>query len=139
MPFDMLYYVSGKLEMTCGDNSSKAMDNVIIRPLPVKLVTHEVADKFIISASNLPWIKTPVSYIEGDKIYVVYDSINIPNKTKADKFELIYISKPNTFVKDTQKFNIPTGKFATFFDYSNTLADNNIYAGENVLGNMKYS
>jgi hypothetical protein len=73
------------------------MDNISPRPLPLKLVSHQIADKFIISAYNIPWIKTPVCYIEDKNLYIVYDSINTPNITNAS---ITYIKAPNKFAKD---------------------------------------
>lgn len=136
LPKNMLYYVSGMLNAPC---TEQPMDKKMTRPLPIKLVTHEVADKFLISPYNLPWIKTPVCFIEDNYIYVIYDIINKPNISPNHPLVLTYIKKPNTFVKDTQSFNIPDGKFATFFDYSDVLADNNIYDNTSTPGNMKYS
>ena len=83
---------------TVGNNVTvdAPMDHIPNRPVPVKLVNHDIADRFVISASNLPWIKTPVCYMEDDKIFVVYDSINVPDST----FEITYIKYPNKFVKD---------------------------------------
>ena len=133
LPSDMLYYVSGKLYCTCAG----AIDGENARAYPIKLVTHEVADKFIISPYNVPWVKTPVCYIEDNNIYVVHDSVNQP-ASDDDDTEITYIKKPNTFVKDTQHFNIPSGNTATFFDYSSAMADTNIYSGS-VEGNMTYA
>ena len=136
LPKNMLYYVSGILRASCEE---LPMDEKMIRPLPIKLVTHEVADKFLISPYNLPWIKTPVCFIEENYIYVIYDSINRPNISPQNPLVLTYIKKPNTFVKDTQNFNFPEGDFATFFDYSDGLDNNNIYEDASAPGNMKYS
>ena len=96
IPEDMLYYVSGSLESYMLD----AMDQEVLRRLPIKLVTHEIADKFIASPYNLPWVKIPVCYIEDKYIYVIYDSINKPLVSSDDNVDISYIKKPNKFVKD---------------------------------------
>ena len=96
MPEDMLYYVSGSLNTYINNT----MDEQAIRKLPIKLVTHEIADKFIASPYNLPWIKIPVCYIEDKYIYVIYDPINKPQVSSDDSIQISYIKKPNTFVKD---------------------------------------
>lgn len=86
-------------------------DRVITRKLPVKLVNHEIAQKFFSSAFNMPWIKEPVCYLEEDKIYVVYDPLDIPLNTgssydngqgtyRPGGLDVFYIKKPNLFVKD---------------------------------------
>ena len=107
IPEDMLYFVSGSMTQT----KSSTMDNISPRPLPLKLVSHQIADKFIISAYNMPWIKTPVCYIEDKNLYIVYDSINTPNITNAS---VTYIKTPNKFVKDIRNkeyFNMTQAQF----------------------------
>lgn len=96
LPDDMLYYVSGKLTQTV----STPMDGITKRALPVKLVNHQIADKFIVSAYNLPWIKTPVCYIEEGEINIVYDSINKPELDDPYYVELTYVKTPNKFAKE---------------------------------------
>lgn len=66
------------------------------RGVPVKLVDHETAYKFFASASNIPWIKEPVCFMEGNNLFVVYDKLNPP----TNKFRVTFIKKPNKFVKD---------------------------------------
>lgn len=79
------------------------------RGVPVKLVDHNTAQKFFASTTNIPWIKTPVCFIEGKYIYVVYDRLDAP----LSKMRVTFIKRPNTFVKDS----IPTEKGAeTYFD-----------------------
>ena len=136
LPSDMLYYISGKFYVTC----TGAIDEEGTRAYPVKLVTHEVADKFIISPYNVPWVKTPVCYIEDNIINIVYDSVNALEQPAQNNevISVTYIKKPNTFVKDTQHFNISTGNTATFFDYSSAMADTNIYSGS-VDDNLTYA
>ena len=47
---------------------------------PVKLVNHQIAEKFFATAYNIPWIKNPVCYLEGNQLFVVADPIiGIPN------------------------------------------------------------
>ena len=94
-------------------------DNIQYRPLPIKLVDHNTADKFIISAHNLPWIKTPVCYIENDTIYIVYDSINTPELDNPYKAELTYIKVPNKFAKELEEDTTYLIK-QTYFDYTLT-------------------
>ena len=38
-------------------------DKKIIRVLPVKLTSHSVAEKFMATAYNIPWVKNPVAYM----------------------------------------------------------------------------
>lgn len=67
------------------------------RRMHVKLVSHQMAENFKTSASNIPWIKNPVCYIEDDTIYIVVDSYDKP---QINFCELTYIKTPNKFAKD---------------------------------------
>lgn len=110
----MLYYISGQLFK----NAENPMDEINTRPLPIKLVNHEIADKFIISAYNMPWIKTPVCYIEDDKIYVVYDSVNQPELGNNSKMNITYIKTPNRFAKPMDYEEV-----CAYFDYYDPKTD----------------
>ena len=73
------------------------MDKLAVRIINVKLVDHNTANKFLISPTNLPWVKTPVCYIEGNKITVIYDPTMQDLETDIS---VTFIKKPNTFVKE---------------------------------------
>ena len=119
LPKDMLYFISGRLIHNSLEHlEGAAMDGVMERPLPVKLVSHDIADKFIISSYNLPWIKTPVCYIENDNIYVVYDPINIPEMNDEYKMGVTYIKVPNRFAKNID----------TKYLMDEVVADDNVFA-----------
>lgn len=108
IPEGFLYFLNGRLVW---DNSytennetkAKSYDNIRYRSIPVKLVSHDMAERFIASSSNIPWIKTPVCYIEDNKIYTVYDSFKIPELD--EDLEVTYIKKPNLFAKDLDSIN----------------------------------
>jgi len=117
-------------------NTYSPMDGVENRKLPVKLVNHEAAQKFFSSSYNIPWIKNPVCYIEDRVINVVYDSLSLPNITNG-KLDVVYIRKPNSFVKPIENFDISEGEIVTYFDYSKSLAERKVY-GENSLNGTKY-
>lgn len=86
------------------------IDNVTEdRGVSVKLVNHEIAQKFFTSVSNIPWIKQPVCFIEGHNIFVVYDALNPP----TSDFRITYIKQPNTFVKDLSEHNSGTWTYFT--------------------------
>ncbi len=59
------------------------------------LVNHEIAKKFMHTATNRPWIKNSVCYIEGDNLIVLYDDYS--NKNVGD-LQLTYIKQPDKFV-----------------------------------------
>ena len=96
LPDEFLYYISSCIEHTISEES-KPMDELTVRIINVKLVDHNTANKFLVSPINLPWVKTPVCYIEGNKIAVIYDPMMQDLETDV---YVTYIKKPNTFVKE---------------------------------------
>lgn len=89
------------------------------RNIGVKLVNHEIAQNFMSSATNIPWVKEPVCFIEGSDIYVVYDPLNPPvvNDSGTDtSFRITYIKRPMMFVKDLSLTTGITGNLS-YFDY----------------------
>ena len=92
---------------TVGDpvNTMAEMTNVFsgpydkkpIRVVPVKLTSHDVAERFMVTSYNMPWVKNPVAYMQAGKINVVYDPINKPLVDTDDDAHLIYIRKPAPF------------------------------------------
>ena len=72
------------------------------RKLPVKLVNHEIAQKFFSSAYNMPWIKQPVCYVEDRSLIFLVDPLNKPKQGGGATLnaDITYIRKPNTFVKE---------------------------------------
>lgn len=59
------------------------------------LVTHEIAKNFMHTATNRPWIKNSVCYIEGDNLIVLYDDYSHKN---VGDLQLTYIKQPDKFV-----------------------------------------
>ena len=96
LPNEFLYYIFSCIKHTISEES-KPMDKLTTRIVNVKLVDHNTANKFLISPTNLPWVKTPVCYIEGNKITVIYDPMMQDLKTDI---YVTFIKKPNTFVKE---------------------------------------
>lgn len=96
LPDEFLYYISSCIEHTVSEES-KPMDELTVRIINVKLVDHNTANKFLVSPINLPWVKTPVCYIENNKITVIYDPMMQDLETDV---YVTYIKKPNTFVKE---------------------------------------
>lgn len=52
------------------------------------LVNHEIAKNFMHTATNRPWIKNSVCYIEGDNLIVLYDDYSHKN---VGDLQLTYI------------------------------------------------
>lgn len=139
LPEDMLYFVSAvtavdvqKMAGVMNDETFGDIPNTLIRPMdnktydygdgkfkryravPVQLTSHQIAQKFFATAYNIPWVKTPMCYIEGNYIYVVADPIvglaeiafdpeynTETEKGKyAERLSLTYIKMPNKFVID---------------------------------------
>ena len=96
LPDEFLYYISSCIKYTISEES-KPMDELTVRIINVKLVDHNTANKFLVSPINLPWVKTPVCYIENNKITVIYDPMMQDLETDV---YVTYIKKPNTFVKE---------------------------------------
>lgn len=59
------------------------------------LVNHEIAKHFMHTATNRPWIKNSVCYIEGDNLIVLYDDYSHKN---VGDLQLTYIKQPDKFV-----------------------------------------
>lgn len=131
-PNDMLYFLSAFMQYgpnatsyTSYDGKYNPADNKTTRNIGVRLVNHEIANKFMSSATNIPWVKEPVCFIEDKNIYIVYDPLNPPvynDEANTSTFRITYIRKPMTFVKD---INNVTGlkKNITYFSYDTDDAD----------------
>lgn len=87
-----LYFVSAHVS---GSNSSQV----------VTLVNHDVAKKFFVTSYNKPWIKTPICYIQGGNIHVVYDPTD---QSDVNTMKLTFIKQPAKFVssQDTATFEL---------------------------------
>ena len=118
-PFDNGKTDEGEDETNPDRMKYNPADNHTKRLLPIKLVNHEIAQKFFVSAYNLPWIKQPICYLEDKKIYIVYDPLNIPEDSGND-LQVTYIKRPMPFVKDLPE-TLPEGvQYASYFDYEGT-------------------
>lgn len=98
----MLYYVSATMKLypvTAVPNR----DSDKIRVLPVSLISHAMAQRFFATPVNIPWIKTPVAYIEGKTITVLYDKYTM-GKYSGEPRELAitYIKIPKKFTDNAQ-------------------------------------
>lgn len=91
IPDNMLYYVNGNVDLK---NYVSSVDEKSHNMLNVELVTHEIAQNFMNTATNLPWMLHPVLYVENNKFYVLYDSFAYLEPTRLI---LTYIQKPNKF------------------------------------------
>lgn len=86
-PLDLLYYIQSQLIGT-----TKTTANV-------QLQSHEIANNFKITNTNMPWIETPVAYMENDSIHVLVDYCVYKNVMGSTQMKLTYLHKPAQFVK----------------------------------------
>lgn len=122
-----LYYATGiedivNTNLMIAENSDgKPYDRRQVRMLPVKLVSHDIAEKFITTAYNMPWVKNPVCYIYDDTVAVVYDALRKPNVEPEDIAHFIYIRSPKKFV--TSDPNTCDFSSATEMEISDTASE----------------
>ena len=93
LPDDLLYYLEGQASYT-NDNSETADNKDHFNEI-VNLVDHRTAQRFRATNTNMPWIKQPVSFLQGDDVYVLYDTYK-----HHDPLSLLvtYLEKPASFV-----------------------------------------
>lgn len=99
LPKDMLYFVSATTKLyrvpavPDRDFNQQRISNVT-------LVDHATASKFFATATNMPWIKNPVAYIDGDNITVVYDLYETyRHGVLPSELFITYIKHPQKFVR----------------------------------------
>lgn len=80
--FDILYFLTALV----------LIDGKLVT---TNLVNHEIAKNFMHTATNRPWIKNSVCYIEGDNLIVLYDDYSHKN---VGDLQLTYIKQPDKFV-----------------------------------------
>lgn len=102
LPEDFLYYVKAQIVADYNDASRPDSRGANLQGdlyLPIQLVTHDIAKRFESTPYNMPWIKSPVGYIENDKLYVLYDiMLHADHITGDDDCEITYVKKPESFV-----------------------------------------
>lgn len=99
LPKDMLYFVSATTSLYRVP-AVPNRDAVQQRMANVQLVDHATASKFFATNVNMPWVKNPVAYIEGDEITVVYDMYeNIKHNALPNTLYVTYIKEPQKFVR----------------------------------------
>lgn len=113
LPNDLLYYVQGQLQRDA--KSIQSIDKLNHLFENITLIDHNSASSYKASDSNLPWIKTPVSYLEGNNVHVLVDSYKLRNDV-FDKLTVTYLKKPSKFVDnggiiDTDSSSPTYGKF----------------------------
>ena len=118
IPGDFLYFVGAQIATEPKLDSEGHVVGDIYSP--VKLVSHESAEKFFETSYNKPWIKIPVCYIETTAQHVEGGTATTPftqnamlvvltdptassiTYTDSGKMYLTYIKKPASFAKKNQ-------------------------------------
>ena len=101
LPEDMLYFVSATTRQYLVP-AVPNRDYPTNRVSNVHLVSHEVASKFFATSTNMPWIKEPVAYLEGDTIVVIYDLYEsmMQGESIPGELNITYIKEPKKFVRN---------------------------------------
>ena len=99
IPSDMLYYIGGHLNYFVG--TLTPADNTPHRKQVVKSIPHMLADRFRSTATNMPWIPEPVSFMEEDGVHVLLDPYKIfqigYNEYDLPQLAITYIKTPAKF------------------------------------------
>lgn len=107
LPKDLLYFVSATTKVhkvpavPTRDYKQSRIENVV-------LVDHTTASKFFATDTNMPWIKTPVAYIEGDYITTIYDLYEaMKHNSFPSELNITYIKKPAKFALSLEDITVP--------------------------------
>lgn len=105
---DVYYGVNSSFDTTSDDTKTTEAvkkglpyDGDQFRLVPMKITTHQIAEKFFNTPYNMPWVKIPVTYAEGDSMFVVYDPIKKPMLNSTA--HLSYIRRPLSFVSNLKE------------------------------------
>lgn len=114
-----LYYLQGNIYVR---QNTTSIDGKSHKISPVKLITHEDAVNFMSTDKNLPWVKTPVCFIESDDIHVLIDPFEYSLNGGSLDLMVTYIKKFNKFaIKDGDNDTFDFGD--TSFELSDSMAE----------------
>lgn len=120
LPQSLLYFIEGGIKYT-GEHS--AIDDQDHDYHNVIMVPHTVANKYKSTATNMPWVKDPVCYLEDTKLHVLVDPYlrkksNTHSVATQDGFVDEYIEPtPSCFVVYLKKPTLFTAGFDNSSDY----------------------
>lgn len=112
IPKEMLYYIQSNVNLVYKIDEHQIQEEGMAN---VKLVTHDVAQKYMYTVHNKPWIEQPVCYIEENKLILLIDE-----RHSVEDLLLTYIKKPIMFGEepgDTEE-----DKRSYEFELSDTMA-----------------
>ena len=98
LPEDMLYYISSLVKTQSYTTAIDSKQHIIQN---VDLISHEDANKFRSTYTNLPWMQNPVGFIEGEDLHVLIDPFENKNSGNAS-LQLL-----GTYIKSPAKFALP--------------------------------
>lgn len=98
LPEDMLYYISSLVKTQSYTTAIDSKQHIIQN---VDLISHEDANKFRSTYTNLPWMQNPVGFIEGEDLHVLIDPYENKNSGNAS-LQLL-----GTYIKSPAKFALP--------------------------------
>lgn len=102
-PNDMLYYIQS---MATVRTHVSAIDEQSHIRVPVLLISHNDAIKFMATDYNLPWIKHPVCYMDDESINVLVDSYKfLKENNELTDLVVTYIKNPIKFVDNLDEHN----------------------------------
>ncbi len=120
VPDDFLYYVMAILKHnsvnTAIDSNDHTMQNV-------HLISHDKAQNYIATSTNLPWLDDAVCYIQGDNITVLVDAYDLKKNTGTLALTLSYIKAPAKFAVGPGQSPKDYDFGATEFELSDTMAE----------------
>ena len=88
---DHLYFIEGHVKYT---NEYKQV---------AEIVSHKIAEKFRSTDSNLPWVKRPVVFLEGDEAHILVDEYK---RDDVESFTTTYIGEPASFIGFSGNFEL---------------------------------
>ena len=123
LPNDYLYFVSAFVKSNSSVTSiddDTATSHLI---QGVSLISHEVAQGFIATSDNLPWMENPVCYIQGDKINLLYDQYACKSNTGSFDMVLTFVYQPNKFATGKGYSDSDYDFGDTKFELNDTMAE----------------
>lgn len=92
-----LYFVSARLLWGfTKDTGPNVRERIGINTAPVGLVNHNVAQKFLMSHNNHPYIPTPIATMEDDKLLIYVDPYKMLTTENQYYLDLTYVKYPAT-------------------------------------------
>lgn len=106
----ILYIIDGQIEIkesiSSHDKKNHQYENIIF-------VSHDVARKFRVTKTNLPWVEYPVGCIENNNVVVYVDPMDVQYNGAQSNAEFTYIKRP-------AKFAVGQGLSVNDYDFGNT-------------------